>query len=758
MSTSFSLCDLHKLKLELLNKPLWGKWERMFKKLLKRIFNSPWLRYSFILISSLMLLSPLLLVPQIFHNDDLCGGLCLRRFYLYFPGMGWEDVLHSMRVAIVGVIALLIILLVTFFFGRLWCAYLCPMGGLPELVSRLFHDRIKIDFRSLPQIPIRYGYFLTYIILMPALGLSACSLCNFITIPRLIEAMGGETRGIAFLVSTIGAVNLSLVILLGFLAKYGRGYCGFLCPIGAIDGVVNRLGSNFNFTRRVRVQRNRCTGCRKCAEACITGSIKMVDRIAEVDQFSCMSCRDCVLACDWGAINWIVHPTDEAPKRLRKGIEFIQPPEWVAITKDYHRNAKSHQGHPWLRRSFILIAITLLFFLLTSTAMARESDPDGCLICHGIEGLAFIDKKGLYRNSSIDVAHYTASIHGNVPCSDCHRKIKAYPHQAKNGAVDCTASCHIEEPSQGEAYTHQPIAKEYQQSVHRKGEFKGFTATNRIEADVNYKSPSCRRCHSNSAYIPADKMDQFKEIFKHRETACGHCHQGEIWNSKISGHILRRLLGTRLSKQDEIKLCIDCHADTEAMRKVKRNNDLKGHNIATTEHFIQAANSYAMTLHARLLATGRKAGASCNQCHAPQGWHHGIRTKNDPKSATHKDHLSETCGASACHDFVKQNALNQGFLLTDLHDLDYIPISLNNHPLSSERSQSHWVKLLIILIIPLGLLLIIKTLWSLMLTRRNNTTPFIGGKRFERIFLQRPPRKKRPKKAIKKPHKREVKK
>ncbi len=131
----------------------------MFKQPLKQILNSRWLRYSFILISSLMLLSPLLLVPQMFHNDDLCGGLCLRRFYLYFPGMGWEDVLHSMRVAIVGVIALLIILLVTFFFGRLWCAYLCPMGGLPELLSRLFHDRIKIDFRSLPQIPIRYGYF-----------------------------------------------------------------------------------------------------------------------------------------------------------------------------------------------------------------------------------------------------------------------------------------------------------------------------------------------------------------------------------------------------------------------------------------------------------------------------------------------------------------------------------------------------------------------------------------------------------------------
>ncbi len=722
----------------------------MFKKALKKIINSPWLRYSFIIISSLMLLSPLLLVPQMFHNDDLCGGLCLRRFYLYFPGMGWEDVLNSMRVAIVGVIALLIILLVTFFFGRLWCAYLCPMGGLPELVSRLFHDRIKIDFRSLPQIPIRYGYFLTYIILMPALGISACSLCNFIAIPRMIEAMGGGTRGIAFLVSTVGAVNLSLVILLGFFAKYGRGYCGFLCPIGAIDGVVNRLGSQFKFTRRVRVQRDRCTGCRECAEVCITGSIKMVDRIAEVDQFSCMSCRDCVHVCDWGAIDWISHPTDEAPKRLRKGVEFVQPPEWVAITKNHHRKEENRKGHPWLRRFVILTVIAVLFFILSSKAMARQSDPDGCLACHGIKGLAFIDKKGLYRNSSIDVEHYTASIHGNVPCTDCHRKIKEYPHKVENGAVDCTASCHIEEPSKGEAYTHKPIAEEYHQSVHSEGKFKGFTAGNRIADDVNHKSPSCRRCHSNTAYILADKMDQFKDIFKHSEQACGNCHQGEVWNSKISGHILRRLLGTRLSKQDEIKLCTDCHGDTEAMRKVERKDDSNGNKVATSEHFIQASKSYDMTLHARLLATGRDSGASCNQCHAPTGWHHNIASATDPESATHKNNLQQNCGASGCHGFVKQSALNQGFLFTDLHDLDYVAISLENHPLSTARSASNWVKLLIILAIPLGLLIIIKMLWSLVITRRSNTTPFIGGKRFDRVFLQRPPRKKHNKKTVKK--------
>lgn len=711
------------------------------------MLNSPWLRYSFIIVSAIMLLSPLLLVPQMFNNDDLCGGLCLRRFYLYFPGMGWEDVLHSMKVALVGVIALLTILTVTFFFGRLWCGYLCPMGGLPELVSRLFHDRIKIDFRALPQIPIRYGYFLTYIILMPALGISACSLCNFITIPRMIEAIGGGTRGIAFLVSTIGAVNLALVILLGFFAKYGRGYCGFLCPIGAIDGVVNRLGSAFHFTRRVRVQRDRCTGCRECAEVCITGSIKMVNRIAEVDQLSCMSCRDCVIVCDWGAIDWIPHPSDEAPKRLRKGVDFVQPPEWVAITKTHHRNKfkekqGNHTGHIWLRRLLMLIAVLILLIAFSSKAIARQTDPDGCLVCHAIQGLGFIDENGLYRSTSIDEKHYSASIHGNVPCTDCHRKIKYYPHKVDNGKVDCTASCHIQEPSKGEAYTHKPIAEEYHQSVHSEGAVKGFSGGNRIAEDVNHKSPSCRRCHSNSAYIPADKMASFKAIFKHGDEACGNCHQGEVWKNKISGHILRRLLGTRLSKQDEVKLCVACHADTEAMAQVERKKqNNKKYKTKTTQHFIQAAKTYQMTLHARLLATGRNTGASCLECHAPKAWHHGIRSQYDPDSASHKNHLEETCGTAECHAFVKNSPLNKGFLHTDLHDLDYAALTINTAKIVNIENNSNWLKLLKVLVVPLAILLFIKIVWSLLISKRTNATPFIGGKRFDRIFLQRKPRK-----------------
>ena len=381
------------------------------------------------------------------------------------------------------------------------------------------------------------------------------------------------------------------------------------------------------------------------------------------------------------------------------------------------------------------------------------TDPDGCLACHGLKNLEFIDENQLYRSSSIDVDHYSASIHGNVPCTDCHRKIKQYPHEVENGAVDCSSSCHIEEPSKGEAYTHKPIADEYQKSVHREGKNKDFTAGNRIADDSNQKSPSCRRCHSNTAYIPASKMDDFKEIFKHGDEACGNCHQGKVWKGRISGHILRRLLGKRLSKKDEIKLCSSCHADLEAMQKVERKNheqdqgnDNNKQKTETTPHFVLASKSYDMTLHARLIASDRDAGASCNECHAPEGWHHDIRSEFDPESSTHKANLEKTCGTGNCHAFVKKSKLNRGFLQTDLHDLD-LAMSNEYNPLDKSRLESNWVRALLVLAVPIILLLVIKLLWSFFVIERKNTIPFIGGQRFERLFLKRYPRKKKPKKG-----------
>ncbi|MCK5924849.1 MAG: 4Fe-4S binding protein [Methylococcales bacterium] len=328
-------------------------------------------RYAIILLSSVSFLGPLAFLPQLVGNNDLCGVLCMRRFYLYFPGMTFQDFFTHLNVAFIGVIAFAVILLTTFFYGRIWCSFLCPVGGLAELGSRMLNDRWKIEFRSLPQVQIRYGYFGFFLVAMPALGISACTLCNFITIPRLVEALSGEYRGMVYLVSSVGLVNLGLLLLLGFFASKGRAYCQFMCPIGAADGLVNRLGSKLKFTRRIRIEKERCTGCNVCARDCMCGAITMVDRIAVIDQLSCMSCHECVDVCDWNALAWTTVPDSEKPKRVKKGVEIHPQPDWQVINfmpkKEDAAKAAVFRTHSWARMINALILLSVLSVVIVGS-------------------------------------------------------------------------------------------------------------------------------------------------------------------------------------------------------------------------------------------------------------------------------------------------------------------------------------------------------------------------------------------------------
>ena len=713
---------------------------KLFEKI-KAVPNGQIYRYALILLSCAAILAPFTFLPGLVDNPDLCGKLCIRRFYLYFPGMSLEDLSNQVSVAWIGVIALSIILLTTLFFGRIWCAYICPMGGFPELVSRLIPDRWKIEFRGLPQVPIRYGYFSVYLVVMPMLGISACTLCNFVTVPRIFQAFVGDFMGIAFILSAVGMVNLGLLFLLGFFAVKGRGYCEFLCPVGAIDGLVNRFGAMFRFTRRIRVERNRCTGCNICARKCMTGAIRMVEKIAVVDQLSCMSCHECVDVCDWHAIDWVSVPREVTPKRKKKGVEYHPLPQWVA----HHREAPKKRL--WAIQSWQRVALAVIFGLLFLAivltqvqAAERQTDPDGCFTCHALKGLQYIDENGVTRNASINEKHYFSSLHGSVPCRDCHRKIQDFPHNPENGAVDCSASCHVEEPSGGQAYTHKQVVQEFEESVHGKGRSKGFTGGNRLEeAQDKQHNPSCRACHGNENYISPRDLPRFSKDFAHLETECGSCHQGKVWMNRFGGHLLRRFIGSRWNKKDMNAMCNQCHADHQRMTQVEVSNPKNDEKQRAQPRFVLASDSYAMSLHGRLLKSGVEAGASCIDCHAPGGLHHGIRRDEDNLASTHLANRAETCAASGCHGFAT-NPLNVDFVKTDLHDIDVVPLLESTIVLDESRMESNWIKGLLALV-PVLIFLGGGSLWWWLFGKKKSIEfAVVGGNHFQKKILGRPPR------------------
>jgi ferredoxin-type protein NapH len=261
-------------------------------------------RTLFLLLGLALFMPPLVLLIQVSTGDDsFCGSWCPRMFFLWREGTTLSAFLFGWLRSWAGVLLVFSIIGVTFLFGRLWCSHLCPIGGALELGSRIFPRRLSIPYASIPAVPVRYGYFAVYLI-APAIGLGslACNYCNFAAVPRVVAAGLGSPADIAYFLRTAGIINLALILLLGIFARGGRAYCNFLCPVGAIDGLVNRFSTRFG--NRVRIDQHACSDCGKCISVCPTSSISQNKEGHRIDQLSCLPCGKCQEVCDDQAISY----------------------------------------------------------------------------------------------------------------------------------------------------------------------------------------------------------------------------------------------------------------------------------------------------------------------------------------------------------------------------------------------------------------------------------------------------------------------
>jgi ferredoxin-type protein NapH len=260
-------------------------------------------RRTLIMVLSLLLfLPPLAVIFQASSGDiDFCGSWCPRMFFAIRKGAGMGEIIGGVMRSYLGVALVAGVLVSTFFFGRYWCSHLCPIGGAGELGSSLTPKKLKLDYSSIPAAPVRYGYLLVYLA-APLLGIGSlcCSYCNFAAVPSMFGA-AFVSADLDYFLRFYGIINLALFILLAVMARGGRAYCNFLCPVGALDALSARLGQGVG--RRVRVTAERCTACGTCRDVCPTWAIS-VDSTAKVDQLSCFPCRKCEKVCPEGAIGY----------------------------------------------------------------------------------------------------------------------------------------------------------------------------------------------------------------------------------------------------------------------------------------------------------------------------------------------------------------------------------------------------------------------------------------------------------------------
>ncbi len=144
-------------------------------------------------------------------------------------------------------------LLFTLFFGRTFCASVCPLGAVQELVSL---RRVRVP-RWLDQ---SLG-LLAYIYLGAAVILAATSTAFIICRYDPFVAMF-RLSGTAPMLLFGGSLLLVGVFV-------GRPYCRYLCPYGAMLRVLSRFSK-----WHARITPAECINCRLCEDACPYGAIQ----------------------------------------------------------------------------------------------------------------------------------------------------------------------------------------------------------------------------------------------------------------------------------------------------------------------------------------------------------------------------------------------------------------------------------------------------------------------------------------------------
>lgn len=205
--------------------------------------------------------------------------------------------------------ATLVWLLLTFLFGRLYCAMICPIGTFSDVFFRIRRLFPKLNRPFSYRHRSRWSIHIAWIYLL-------CVIAGVVCVPYLIEPWNIARNMTALanpqnLSSTWATVStgaatgviagiVSAILIAASSLFYGREFCTRYCPVGTLLGYVQD-----HAVMHIEIDPDKCISCGKCEDNCRAQCIKTVSRY--VDNARCVRCFDCVADCPTGAIRYQIN-------------------------------------------------------------------------------------------------------------------------------------------------------------------------------------------------------------------------------------------------------------------------------------------------------------------------------------------------------------------------------------------------------------------------------------------------------------------
>ncbi|MBQ6431503.1 MAG: 4Fe-4S binding protein [Oscillospiraceae bacterium] len=195
-----------------------------------------------------------------------------------------------------------LLLLFGLLLGRVICGFLCPFGLIQELLHKIPTKKVKKSPLTRKLSRLKYVILLVFAVAIPAWfalkNLPLPGFCKYICPAGTLEgavllllhpangALRAMTGGLFWWKLTLLATILTACVFVY------RAFCRFLCPLGALYGLLSRLA-----LLGVKVDAGRCTDCGACVRVCPMDIRRVGDR-------ECVQCGTCISVCPTRAISF----------------------------------------------------------------------------------------------------------------------------------------------------------------------------------------------------------------------------------------------------------------------------------------------------------------------------------------------------------------------------------------------------------------------------------------------------------------------
>ena len=320
----------------------------------------------------------------------------------------------------VAVIVLLVVL--TLVFGRIYCSVICPLGILQDIFGWLGKKAKKNRYtysRALSW--LRYSVLGVFVVALVAhVGVLVQLLAPYSAFGRivtmllqpvwklgnnLLASIAESMDSYAFYATDVWLKSLpvliiaavTLVVLFILAWRGGRTYCNTICPVGTALSLLARFS-----WLKIHFDTDKCKNCSLCTKNCKASCIDFKNHT--VDYSRCVVCSDCIESCKFGALKY-VHGGVKGSEKGVKGSEGD------------NTNAS--------RRSFLLATA-----MATTAALAQEKKKvDG-----GFADLE--DKVAPKRQTPLTPPGSLSTRNMTAHCTGCQLCVSECPNQVLRPSTD----------------------------------------------------------------------------------------------------------------------------------------------------------------------------------------------------------------------------------------------------------------------------------------------------------------------------------